>query len=117
MRTTSRLTTLVALPLAALSLAGEAAAQEDPQEDVPMVEGFDPGRAMLNDSRFFDPFRPEPDQLEPLADALADGRVEEETPVLVLSRGDADLALLTMQMTYHHVAQGELDGEPWMVTF
>jgi len=27
------------------------------------------------------------------------------------------LALVTRQMAYHHVAQGELAGEPWMVTF
>jgi hypothetical protein len=27
------------------------------------------------------------------------------------------LAFLTDQMAYHHVAQGEMNGEPWMVSF
>jgi hypothetical protein len=27
------------------------------------------------------------------------------------------LAFLTDQMVYHHVAQGETNGEPWMVSF
>jgi hypothetical protein len=27
------------------------------------------------------------------------------------------LALLTQQMSYHHLAQGEMAGEPWMVSF
>ena len=27
------------------------------------------------------------------------------------------LVLVSSQMTYHHVAQGEMEGEPWMVTF
>jgi hypothetical protein len=27
------------------------------------------------------------------------------------------LALVTDQMAYHHVAQGEIAGEPWMVSF
>jgi hypothetical protein len=27
------------------------------------------------------------------------------------------VALVTDQMAYHHVAQGEIAGEPWMVSF
>jgi hypothetical protein len=27
------------------------------------------------------------------------------------------LVLVSSQMSYHHVAQGEMEGEPWMVTF
>ncbi len=76
---------------------------------------FDPGRAILSDEPMFDPFRPE--ALERLDAALEDGRVTDETAVLVLERDGRHLALLTMQMSYHHVAQGEMDGEPWMVSF
>jgi hypothetical protein len=25
--------------------------------------------------------------------------------------------LISSQMAYHHVAQGDMNGEPWMVTF
>ncbi len=79
------------------------------------VVGFEPGRAILDDTWGFDPFPVA--TTEPLRDALEAGKVGEETAVLLLRRGDTRLALLTEQMSYHHIAQGELDGEPWMVSF
>lgn len=96
------------LPL--LGGAGASGAQE-----LPSAPDFDPDRAMLNDSPMFDPFRVS--DMEALTDALSDGRVRKDTPVLSIERGGTQLALLTMQMSYHHVAQGELKGEPWMVSF
>ena len=33
------------------------------------------------------------------------------------SSGGSTLTFLTMQMSYHHIAQGDLAGEPWMVSF
>lgn len=98
-------------PLAGLLIVGGVAAQATPR----MIPGFDPGRAMLNDTPFFDAFKVR--TLEPLAAALRANKVEKETPVLALVRGGRHLALLTMQMSYHHVAQGEMAGEPWMVSF
>lgn len=98
-------------PLAGLLIVGSAGAQATPR----MVPGFDPGRAMLNDTPFFDAFKVR--NLESLAAALRAKKVDAETPVLALVRGGRHLALLTMQMSYHHVAQGELAGEPWMVSF
>ena len=79
------------------------------------VLGFEPGRAIVDDVWGFDPFSVS--TTEPLKDALADGKVREETAVLLLARGNTRLALLTEQMSYHHIAQGELEGEPWMVAF
>ena len=76
---------------------------------------FDPSRAILGDEPMFDPYYPE--DLQALRDVLGDGLVDEGTPVLVVQRGERTLALLTLQMAYHHVAQGTLDGEPWMVAF
>ena len=110
MRIAHLLPALSFLPLG-LALASSGVAQE-PVERVP---GFEPGRAILGDVWGFDPFRVT--TMESLADALEDGRVGEGTPVLVLRRRDASLALLTTQMSYHHIAQGELAGEPWMVAF
>ncbi len=98
-----------------LVVGGPAQAQAQAQVPIPQVEGFEPGRAILNDSPSFDPFRVI--TMESLSEALDEGSVTEETPILVLTRGDFHLALLTMQMTYHHVAQGTLQGEPWMVSF
>ncbi len=37
--------------------------------------------------------------------------------LLVFQRGEQRRALLRSQMTYHHVAQGELDEQPFVVTF
>ncbi|MGI9628704.1 MAG: hypothetical protein ACR2QM_17855 [Longimicrobiales bacterium] len=76
---------------------------------------FDDGRALLTDEPMFDAFYPT--ELESLADAKKSGRVTDDTALLVLQRNGVTLALLTMQMSYHHIAQGELEGEPWMVSF
>lgn len=95
---------------------GEDEAPADPAPgDVPSVDPFDPARAILNDAPWFDPFRVT--TMESLAEVLEEGRVTEETPLLVLERGGRHLALSTMQMSYHHVAQGKMAGEPWLVTF
>ena len=37
--------------------------------------------------------------------------------LLVFERAGKRRALLQKQMVYHHVAQGELAGEPYLVTF
>ena len=79
------------------------------------AEEFDESRAYIGASPMFDAFYPE--RYESLADARRSGRVNDDTAVLVLRRGDTTLTLLTMQMSYHHIAQGDVAGEPWMVSF
>ena len=79
------------------------------------AEDFDPDRAMLSDEPMFDAFYPT--EYEALADALDDRRVDDDTALLVMEQGGSTLTFLTMQMSYHHIAQGELAGEPWMVSF
>ena len=79
------------------------------------AEAFDLDRALLTDEPFFDAFYPT--EYERLDDVRSSGRVNDDTALLVLRRGDTSLALLTMQMSYHHIAQGEMAGEPWMVSF
>ena len=105
------------LLLAALAGSGltssEAAGQGTDQ--VKKVPSFDPDRAMLRERPTFDAFRVS--QTRSLADALKDGAVESATPLMVMERDGATLALITTQMAYHHVAQGSLMGEPWLVTF
>lgn len=76
---------------------------------------FDAKRAIL---RKRDMFRPLAVQgTERLADALSGKRVHGETPLLVLEREGAALALLTSEMIFHHVAQGEWNGTPILATF
>ena len=76
---------------------------------------FDPNRAILSKKSRFRPFRVK--RTRPLREALANGDVTSDTELLVMVRNDVALALSTMQMAYHHVAQGEIAGEPWLVTF
>lgn len=76
---------------------------------------FDKRRALLLDRDIFPPYRVTSTSL--LRDALSRGDLPEDAPVMVVERGAATLVLLTQQLFYHHVAQGELAGEPWMVSF
>jgi hypothetical protein len=77
--------------------------------------GFDPRRAWLLRRDLFRPFHVT--GTRPLRQALAGGELSRDTPVLALERAGATLVLLRVQMAYHHVAQGEVGGEPWMASF
>jgi hypothetical protein len=72
-------------------------------------------RALLVRRDIFAPFHVT--VTRPLQDALTNGDVHEEAPVLVVERDVVTIALLRRQLTYHHVAQGEAGGEPWMVSY
>ena len=76
---------------------------------------FDAERAMLMKRELFRPLTVQ--RTERLADALTRKRVAADTPLLLLERDGEALALRTHQMIYHHVAQGELGGRPFVATF
>ena len=76
---------------------------------------FDKRRALLAPRDIVAPYRVTSTSL--LRDALSRGDLPEDAPVMVVERAAATLVLLTQQLLYHHVAQGELAGEPWMVSF
>ncbi|MCA9655819.1 MAG: hypothetical protein H6712_35390 [Myxococcales bacterium] len=76
----------------------------------------DPARLKRNgETLMFTPFRVEGTQ--PLTQALESGEVAEEADLLISVREGRALALLRSQMAYHHVAQGTVRGEPWLVFF
>lgn len=56
-------------------------------------------------------------ETQPLQKALSEGKVASDTRVLVLSTAAGKLALLTDQMSFHHLAQGTAGGKTWMATF
>jgi len=89
-------------------LAVPALAQEPTETKV--APGFDPARAYMPDEPDFTPFYVEEADVQPL-------RVDEAPAVFVAERGDERIALIMDQMAYHHIAQGEMAGEPWMVSF
>ena len=60
----------------------------------------------------FKPFRPT-ESGEPLRGL----GLAPDDELLVFERGGEQRGLLLPQMVYHHVAQGELAGEPYLVTF
>ncbi len=76
---------------------------------------FDIDRAIIGEERHFDPFYvKETSELKALVDA---GKVGNDEELLVLEKNDQHLAILTRHMAYHHVAQGTLENEPWLLTF
>ncbi|UCC64310.1 MAG: hypothetical protein JSV36_04445 [Anaerolineae bacterium] len=76
---------------------------------------FSARRALLLPIDIFAPFRVT--STVSLQDALARGDVRRDARVLVAERDAATLVLLTRQLSYHHVAQGEAAGEPWLVSY
>lgn len=76
---------------------------------------FDISRAWIPDSLVIEPFYVK--ETRPLSEALARGALTENTPILVVDHEAGNLALLTLQLVQHHIAQGEIAGQPWMVSF
>lgn len=80
-----------------------------------------PAKAAFDISRFarnggiFKTFYVE--QTEPLQKVMQEGRVANDTPVLVTATAAGNLALLTEQMVFHHIAQGHAGGKDWMAAF
>ena len=104
----ARSTALFALPLSfwAATVSGQ---------DADFDADFDIDVARIGVGSRFEPFRVS--ESEPLQDAMSSGKLQSDTRVLVLDHPAGVLAFLTDQMAYHHVAQGEINGEPWMVSF
>lgn len=80
----------------------------------PAKPGFDIRRFTPNGG-IFKTFSVE--QSEPLQKVLQDGRVAEDTALLVTATAAGNLALLTEQMVFHHLAQGRAGGKDWMAAF
>ncbi|KKM87640.1 hypothetical protein LCGC14_1266820 [marine sediment metagenome] len=48
---------------------------------------------------------------------LTEVNLKPETMLLIVDRNSTRRAFLVSQMSYHHVAQGVLEGKPYVVTF
>ncbi len=81
----------------------------------PSAAAFDIARAYVLDSTVYPPFFVS--ETQPLRDALEAGVVHGGTRIAVLEHEGGHLALVLEQLTYHHAAQGDIAGEPWMVSF
>ncbi len=73
---------------------------------------FDAERASLKSPDYFQRFR-----VSGEGEPIHELGLKPQTQLLVFERGGQRRSLLRHQMIYHHVAQGELAGEPYLVTF
>ena len=73
---------------------------------------FDASRAMLRGADLFKRFATEGPGV-PLADADIDPEVE----LIIAERGGLRHGFVMRELAYPHVAQGELAGEPYLVSF
>jgi hypothetical protein len=81
----------------------------------PAAPGFDIKRFSNVGNGAFETFYVQ--TTERLKDVLDQGRIASDTRVLVFSTAGGKLALITDQMSFHHLAQGTDGGKDWMATF
>ena len=83
--------------------------------DGPAAPGFDIARFSNAGNGWFETFFVE--RSEPLREALGNGRLTTDTRMLVMEVEAGNLAFVTDQMAYHHLAQGTTDSKHWLATF
>ena len=81
----------------------------------PAKPGFDIARFVLTPVGTFETFHVK--ETYPLKKVLDEGKVAADTRLLVITTAAGPLALITDQMTYHHIAQGQARNKDWMATF
>ena len=96
-------------------LAAQLSDRLEADPNLPVKDGFDTDRAIFWSRPNFTPLR-DP-EWQSLRGARRAGDISDETTVLTFNMRGKTLVLVSGQMAYHHVAQGEIEGEPWMVTF
>ena len=74
---------------------------------------FDPARAWLRGPDSFPRFVVEPGAGAPLAAQ----ELPADTELLVAERDGASIAFVMRELSHPHMAQGELAGKPYLVTF
>lgn len=81
----------------------------------PAAPGFDISRMAPTAVGTFETFHVK--ETFPLKKVLDEGKVAADTRLLVMKTAAGNLALLTDQMTYHHIAQGRAGNKDWMATW
>jgi len=59
----------------------------------------------------------EPFQVPAQGASLSSLNLARDLELITITRSGVTRALVAREMAYHHVAQGELNGEPYMVSF
>jgi hypothetical protein len=81
------------------------------------MDTFDISRARLMKKELFKRFRVENENIHRLTNLLDKNKISLLDELLVVERNDQRLAFLVSQIAYHHVAEGKLAGEPYLVAF
>src|SRR6266849_2016864 len=81
----------------------------------PAKPGFDISRFALTAVGTFETFHVK--DTYPLKKVLDESKVAADTRLLVFTTATGNLALITDQMTYHHIAQGRARNKDWMAMF
>lgn len=76
---------------------------------------FDPEKAMLKDKSFFKPFNVK--QFQDADELIQKGKINANEEILVFEVDGDYYGLKHIQMIYHHIAQGTIKNEPFMVSF
>jgi hypothetical protein len=76
---------------------------------------FDLSRAQLWKKDRFQRFVVKGSEL--LSIAVKEKKIGEDDQILIVERNGERLAFAIFQIAYHHVAQGELTGHPYLVNF
>lgn len=76
------------------------------------MSDFDASRAQLRGADYFQRLR-----VTGAGEPLASVGLRAEQDLLVFTVAGVRQALLTHHMAYHHLAQGEVAGEPYLVSF
>lgn len=79
------------------------------------LPAFDPDRAIIFDHAWFPTLQVT--TTRPLTEALAAGQVDAAARVLVMTLPSATLVFDLVHIVYHHLAEGEHDGQPWVASF
>lgn len=58
-----------------------------------------------------------PFQVPPLGISISNLTLPSDLELILFTRNGMTRALVAREMAYHHVAQGELNGEPYLVSF
>src|SRR5712692_11362617 len=81
----------------------------------PAKSGFDISRFAPTAAGTFETFYVK--ETYPLKKVLDEGKVAGDTRLLAITTAGGTLALITDQMTYHHIAQGRARNKDWLAAF
>ena len=76
------------------------------------MRDFDLSLARLHGKPRFQPFA-----ASARGEALAKAQLHPDEALLLMERAGTVKSFLLKQMTYHHIAQGEANGEPYLISF